>query len=133
MSIIEECLLRNFEMADPLAYSKMISYELPDKFSLIVTLDDGRKLLYDDIIDSVRYLKSDPNRLTDDEMMKEFQYRLRHVMLTHGYNQLILSEETGISKGMINRYINGESIPSILNVMKIAKVLGCSLDELWYT
>lgn len=132
-SIIEEVLLRNFEMADPFAYSRMDSYVMPDKFSLLVSLNDGRKLLYDDIADSTRYLKPDPNSLSDDEMMNEFRYRLKHAMSIRGYNQLALSEDTGISPVMISRYLTGASIPSILNVMKIAKVLGCSLDELWYT
>ena len=132
-SIIEETLLRNFEMLDPFAYSRMVSYEMPDKFSLIVTLDDGRKLLFDDIADSTRYLNLDPDSMTEDEMLNEFRYRLKHAMSIRGYNQIRLSEETGISEVMISRYLTGVSVPSFLNVMKIAKVLKCSLDELWYT
>ena len=132
-SIIEESLLRNFEMLDPFAYSRMVNYEMPDKFSLIVTLDDGRKLLYDDIADSTRYLNLDPTSLTDDDLLNEFRYRLRHAMSIRGFNQIRLSEETGISEAMISRYLTGVSVPSFLNVMKIARVLKCSLDELWYT
>ena len=132
-SIREESLLRNFEMLDPFAYSRMVNYEMPDKFSLIVTLDDGRKLLYDDIADSTRYLNLDPTSLTDDDLLNEFRYRLRHAMSIRGFNQIRLSEETGISEAMISRYLTGVSVPSFLNVMKIARVLKCSLDELWYT
>ena len=132
-SVVEESLLRNFEMLDPFSYSRMTSYEMPDKFSLIVTLDDGSKLLYDDMEDSTRYLNLDPTSLTDDEMLNEFRYRLRHAMRSRGYNQLMLAEDAGISEVMISRYLTGVSVPSFLNVMKIAKALKCSLDELWYT
>lgn len=134
INIVEESLLRNFEMLDPIAYSRMVSYEMPDKFSLIINLNDGRKLLYDDLTDTTRYLKDlNTNDLTDDDMMNEFRYRLKHAMIIRGFNQNMLSEETGISQVMISRYLTGVSVPSILNVMKIARALKCSLDELWYT
>lgn len=132
-SIIEESLLRNFEMIDPMSAARMVDYEMPDKFSLIVTLDDGRKLLYDDLIDSIRYLNLDTDDLSDDEMLREFRYRLKHAMSVRGFNQVKLSEETGITSVMISRYLTGASAPSFLNVMKIAKALKCTLDELWYT
>lgn len=133
MSIIEESLLRNFEMLDPISYSRMVSYEIPDKFSLIVNLNDGRKLLYDDVTDSTRYLNLDPDSMTEDEIMNEFCYRLRHAMTIRGFNQLRLAEKSGISQAMIGKYLNGSSIPSILKVIQIARALKCSLDELWYT
>lgn len=132
-SIVEESLLRNFEMLDPFAYSRMVSYEMPDKFSLIVNLNDGRKLLYDDLTDSTRYLNLDPDSMTEEEIMNEFRYRLRHAMSIRGFNQIKLSEETGISVSMISRYLTGDNIPSILKVIQIARALKCSLDELWYT
>lgn len=133
MSVVEEVLLRNFKELDPITASKMVHYEMPDKFSLLVTLDNGRKLLYDDLTDSTRYLHPDPNNMSDEELMTEFCYRLKHMMTIRGYNQLRLSEETGISNTTINKYLTGQTVPSILKVMRIARVLKCSLDELWYT
>ena len=132
-SIIEESLLRNFEMIDPSSAARMVSYEMPDKFSLLITLDDGRKMLYDDLIDSTRYLNLDPDSMTEEEIMNEFRHRLRHAMSIRGFNQIRLSEETGIPVSMISRYLTGDNIPSILKVIQIAKALKCSLDELWYT
>lgn len=132
-NIIEECLLRNFEMISPSLFKRMVSYEMPDNFSLIVTLDDNQKILFDDMMDSIRYLHSNPNNMSDEELLLEFRYRLRHVMSRRGFNQLRLAEETGLSELTISNYMRGKNIPSFLNVMKIAKVLECSLDELWYT
>lgn len=132
-NIIEECLLRNFEMISPSLFKRMVSYEMPDNFSLIVTLDDNQKILFDDMMDSIRYLYSNPNNMSDEELLLEFRYRLRHVMSRRGFNQLRLAEETGLSELTISNYMRGKNIPSFLNVMKIAKVLECSLDELWYT
>ena len=132
MSIIEESLLRNFEMVDPSSYSKMVSYKMPDKFSLIVTLDDGRNLLYDELSNSTRYLNNNPDCISEDKMMFEFQFKLHRKMIMLGYDRVRLSEETGISSSMIGRYLNGTSIPSVINIMKIANVLQCGVDELLY-
>lgn len=132
-SIVEESLLRNFKIADPIASSKMVRYEMPDSLTLIVTLNDGRKILYDDLTDSTRYLNPDPDNMTEEEMLVEFRFKLRRMMSLRGYNQLRLAEETGIASQTISRYLSGASIPPISKTARIAKVLGCSLDELWYT
>lgn len=131
-SIVEENLLRNFEMIDPLSFSKMVKYEMPDSFTLIAFLDDGTKLLYDSLTNSTRRLKTDPREMTDEDMLTEFRYRLRHIMALRGFNQLRLAEETGISQVSISKYLNGKSDPSLLNLLKIARALDCSLDELRY-
>lgn len=39
-----------------------------------------------------------------------------------------VAKETGISQGLMNGYKNGKSIPSLQNMEKIAKYLGCSVD-----
>ena len=132
-SIVEESLLRNFEMIDPSSAARMVGYEMPDKFSLIITLDDGSKILYDDLLDTTRYLNLDPDSMSEEEIMMEFRYRLRHAMSIRGFNQIRLSEETGIPVSMISRYLTGDNVPSILKVIQIARALKCSLDELWYT
>ena len=72
------------------------------------------------------------DKLTDDEMLIEVQRKLRKIMAIKKVNQKRLSEETGISQSLISRYMNGKAVPSILNVMKIAKVLECSLDDLMH-
>lgn len=132
MSIIEESLLRNFEMLDPTLYSKMVCYEMPDKFSLIVSLDDGRELLYDELSNSTRYLNTDRVSISEDDLVFEFQFKLHRRMIMLGYDRVRLSEETGISVSMIGRYLNGTSTPSIINVMKIANILQCTVNELLY-
>lgn len=132
MSIIEESLLRNFEMIDPSSYEKMVRYEMPDSFSLIVTLDDGRSLLYDELSDSTRYLNMDPNTKTEENMLFEFQFKLHRRMIMSGYDRIRLAEETGISVSMIGKYLNGSSIPSIINAMKIARALDCTANDLLY-
>lgn len=70
------------------------------------------------------------DKTIDEEMLTAFQIRLRQLMATKGFNQIRLADETGISKILINKYINGKTVPSILNLMKIARALGCTLDEL---
>ena len=43
-----------------------------------------------------------------------------------------LAESVDKSPVMISRYINGDSIPSVIVARKIAKALGCSLDDFFY-
>ena len=132
MSIIEESLLRNFEMLDSLSAARMVDYEILDTYSLIVTLDDGRKLLYDQLTDSTRYLNTDPDSMSEEEMMFELQFKLHRMMIRKGYDRNRLAEETGISVSMIGRYLNGTSIPSIINIKKMANAMGCTVNDLLY-
>lgn len=41
-----------------------------------------------------------------------------------------LSKASGVSRVSINRYELGQRVPNIENARKIARALGCSLDEL---
>lgn len=126
-----EVLLRNFKLNFPDIAEHMVSYKIHD-LTLVATLKDGRKMLYDDVTDSLRALPFNSDKMTDEEILREFRCRLKHIMHIRCINQKELSERTGIPEATISRYITGENIPSFLKVEKIARVLNCSLDELRY-
>lgn len=58
--------------------------------------------------------------------------RIRNTMDYEKLNQRELSEKTGISRSMLNRYINDAKVPSVESADKIGKVLGLSTDYILY-
>lgn len=47
-----------------------------------------------------------------------------------GISAYRLSQETGISQGLISEYKSGKKLPTLQNFIRIADALGVSLDEL---
>lgn len=41
-----------------------------------------------------------------------------------------MAKELGISEHMMSDYVNGESAPHVYKLLKIARYLGCAMDEL---
>lgn len=99
---------------------------------LIATLDDGSHVEFDICDKRARYIPNNYIDIYDDEYYKlEFRCKLKSIMRCKCISREKLSEMTGISYKQINRYINGQTEPSIYKVMKIARALDCSLDDLW--
>lgn len=98
---------------------------------LLITMPDGRKLLYDHIEDRIRALPQSYD-MDDDECKREFGLRLQRVMMIKGFNQTRLAEATGINQNLISGYIRGTINPSFTKVDQIAKALNCSVDEFRY-
>lgn len=63
----------------------------------------------------------------DDNRHKElFGLKLKDLMKLHNVSQEELSEQTGLSKVTLSKYMNGRAEPSYFNAKKIADVLECS-------
>jgi DNA-binding Xre family transcriptional regulator len=125
-------LLTNLERTYPFLYEKMESYEMISNFDIHINLNDGSTVLYNDIDKTFRQLPENRYELTEEQCRREFAYRLNNLMRRKGVTQQELGEKTDISQPQISSYINAKSLPSFYNVDKIAKVLGCSVDELRY-
>lgn len=67
--------------------------------------------------------------MSELELLELFSKNLRRMMKEDNIRQEELSNEIGVSQQMISRYMNGQSIPSFITVVKIADALFCSLDE----
>lgn len=63
-------------------------------------------------------------------LMHSFGRNLNDILDEYKMSQKELSEETGISESMISRYIKGECMPSLKNVINIMIVLECDFEEL---
>ena len=51
----------------------------------------------------------------------DFASRLKEMIKKLNINQQRLSEDTGIDKGLISKYVNGKSIPSVNQVSLLVK------------
>ena len=125
-------LFENFKLYFPSMFHNTEKFKEVGETEAIVYMKDGSRIVYDDLGKTFRNLPSSSERMTEDECRNEFGIRLRHLMYWRGITQTELAERTGISRVVLNRYIMGKSSPSFYAVDKIAKALGCSVDEFRY-
>lgn len=67
-------------------------------------------------------------------MSKIFGKKLKLALEQRGISQQELMRRTELSDGAISRYVNGSRVPTVENVMTIAKALGISYEEIimWF-
>lgn len=97
-----------------------------------IVLENGDIYLFDEGTENVRRLPGLPGEANEKEFMCEFGIRLRNIMRWNRITQSQLSEKSGISQPRISQYATGQATPSIYTVNRLAKALGCSVDELVY-
>ena len=102
-------------------------------WDLLITFYDGRKIRVDKYTgchQNVFY--EDIKDLTEQQERIYFAYRLRSLMGRKGLGQEEFAELLGTSQVMISRYITGKVAPSVFTVRKMAKILDCSIDDIFY-
>lgn len=129
---MSDSVYSNFKRHFPLIADSAAKIYPGKRLELIAELDDGRRILYDDLEGAIRRLPRDDKNLTEDECRSEFGWRLRRLMLIKCISQQELSEATGIPQPALSRYMNGVNIPSFHKADLIAKAMGCSIDEFRY-
>ena len=125
-------LLNNFKMNFSVTAEKAIEYREINDQELLVTLNDGSSILYDDMERAIRNLPKDRRNMSERECRHEFAFRLNKLMARKRMTQIQLSELTGISQPRLSNYLNGTNTPSLYAIDKLAKALGCSADEIRY-
>lgn len=68
--------------------------------------------------------------MTETELMKEVGSNIQNMMDEWGMTQKELADATGISKSTISRYISGDLLPSLKNLLNIAYELECDTTDL---
>ena len=68
----------------------------------------------------------------DQELKRYFKNRLIQLMKRNNIGQEELAIQTNTSRRMISRYINGYCMPSFITIIKIAKALGCSVEDFYF-
>ena len=104
-----------------------------NQWELLFIFQNGEKIIFDTDTGYHRNLfYRNINELTEEQERREFGYALRSMMRRKYISQEELAKNIGTSQTMISRYITGKAMPNILVGRKIAKVLRCSLDDLFY-
>ena len=132
ISFNDSPIIQNLKRTYPFLYEQMKSYEVVTDYDVYIKLKDGSTVLYDDFDRSFRQLPHNRDMLTEEQCRLEFAYRLYRIMQRSNLTQQELSDMTGISQPQISSYITGKNMPSFYKIDKIAKALGCSVDELRY-
>lgn len=128
---MKDLIFKHMAVEFPFLARDAVDYYIDAPDELVVTLNDGKVFAYDDIYKTFRRLPESHN-LTETNCKIEFGNRLRRVMALKGVNETTLSEKTGIQRTLLSNYISGRTNPSFYAVDKIAKALGCSVDEFRY-
>lgn len=59
-----------------------------------------------------------------------FGHRLKVLMADRGFTTSSLAQAVGVSRQMVNNYVNNNAIPSLKVACDIAGALGVSVDDL---
>ena len=101
---------------------------------LFAELNDGSAYRYDYITKTFGWFKSMDELLDspqdETEWRKCFARRLYKKMVMKGITQDVLAWKTGVSQATLSKYISGQVMPGVFKLQKIAKVLGCDINEL---
>lgn len=119
-------LIEGFNLYERSLSKIAVDYEMLDYLNLLVTLEDGRRVIYNDSVNSRRILP-DKNNFTDEEYKRELGYRLYLLMQRKFITGKELSKMTGISEVSISNYISEKRIPSAANLERIANALGVDI------
>lgn len=66
----------------------------------------------------------------DDNVLRKFGSRLRHLRLQRNLSQERLAEEAGLDRTYIGGIERGERNPSLRNINRIARALNVTISEL---
>lgn len=127
--ITKDVILQDFLEHSPYDMGDIARCKQHGKLELKMRLTNGNIIFYDFI--SKQYeLICESGSLTEEAYKRAFSNRLYRMMRKKGYIQDDLAHLTGLSKARISYYINGKIIPNMYVVSKLAKALGCTVNEL---
>lgn len=129
-----ERMFETFSQYYPEWAGQVKHYTPKSEYSLRLFMKDGRRADYNSRSNSVRWLRdfiiTSPEDITDEYCRRNFAANLVEYMTAKGFNQVTLSERTGLSTAALSKYMRGMSTPTITAVQKIARALNCTAEEL---
>lgn len=128
-------IIDNYKIWYPGLYNQTIECRPSGRHCILVSLDDGTKMEYNSIDNTIRdvtklYIRENIGSVDEEAWRKEFGHKLRRAIADRGINQERLSEMMGISRQMLTRYVRGTSTPSGYILSRLAEVLDCDVREL---
>lgn len=123
--------LKQFELYHPSLYNRTVDWWASGRMAITVKLNDGSMFEFDPLDNSIRKVVISWTEVDEDVTRKEFGNNLLKMIPFSGMNSKELAAEVGISTVMLSKYIHGKSTPNVLVARKLARALGCTVDELF--
>lgn len=125
-----ERILNQFQLYYPSLYEQTVDWWATGPMSITVKLRDKSRFEYNSMYDTIRAIKLEAT--SDDEIIaKSLGYNLQKFIPLSGKTQNEIAKDLGITNAMLSRYVHGTSMPSAGKAFRLAKILGCSVDELF--
>lgn len=130
-----EGMLEEFKATQPFNMDDIVDWYPSGQMEITIKFKGGMKVSYDCFSKTSKYI----GRIDDEDYdicITEEQYReclairLRRKMRLRGMSQGDLSQHSGISRVSLSSYMNGYSTPSAYTLVRLARVLKCSVSEL---
>lgn len=125
--------INQFELYYPSLAARTVDWWASGRISIIVKLEDDSMYDYDPMDNSIRQIYNcDVDEHADEEFVRKgFGNNLQKMLPFSGMNKSDLAAKVGISTVMLSKYIHGKGTPSVIVARKIAKALGCTVDDLF--
>lgn len=129
-----EEILEQFKKHHPYMADGISEWRPRGEMGIRVEMNDGKTYDFHAMSNSIRNVETRPMHRDDsfdEEKWREiFADRLNEYMCTKRITQQGLAEYTGLSKGAINNYVNGNATPSAYALSKLARALDCTVMDL---
>lgn len=127
-----EDLFNNFKIYYPVVAEHTVDCYCSGPSELTITTDEGRKIIYNDVNTTIRYLKSREEPIINEKEWRTiFSENLYRMLKKKCISCKQLSEYTGLSQSSISNMLKGKCTPSSYNIQLIANTLECSVNELF--
>ena len=74
--------------------------------------------------------RTDKDNKFTKKQLPPFSSMVKKFMYKHNVNMISLSAKTGINRTLIYKWFDGDNVPSVENLIRLANYFNCSLDEL---
>ena len=102
------------------------------EWQVVFRTPDGLLGIYDGLRHITRQVFDDFDKMEEFWFNREISCNIEHQMILAGYTEETLAEAIGVSAKTVYNYLNGKTAPRTDTLFKIAKVLGCTPDDLFY-
>lgn len=106
-------------------------FEALNIHDLQITFKNGITEVYDTFANTCRRVKDIDKPRTDKQIRNDFKRYLQIMMNRKWVDQTELAKRVDTTQPMISRYLSGSDVPGYLMLGKLAKALGCDVDDFY--
>ena len=123
-------IYEDFKNHKPGLVSQVIEWFPSGRREITLVFKDGTQTRFDFYNKTLRPVAGNTYDYEEAEWRKLFAKKLDRQMRIRACTVEDLSDDTGISRVTIYKYLRGESTPSVFHLRKIARSLDCHIDIL---